>query len=315
MKDNKFRYRQTLVTFLWQFCLFLLTLNIGASIIQAFENNGRSTNTKKYTQDEIVENFSQFYNISAKSVNQMLKSIEAVTSRNNKQISYVESLIFTMSLFFTIGWGHVVPQTIGCKISCMVITLIGIPLTFLTIFTGAKIFLQVVKDVLLIVCSHHYNKKLSKYGQRRLNKATNKYLFPTCLSLIVLYIFLSAVLVGQVEDFSYFEALWHCYVSFTTIGLGAVSKPMIFETSGVRLFGLTSFIFVWLILGFIMVVGTAVIISKTKTIKLREKQIFSFEKSMNEEALLANCNDNGNGNGNDNLTSYQHMSPEITSIM
>ena len=167
-----------------------------------------------------------------------------------------------------------IPVTTWGKIFSVLISLLGIPLTFLFLYTGATVFLSILKDVLHILLSYH-SHKLTKYGETKINVSTKRNLLPAAIIILVLYFFLTAVAVAEIEDFTYANALWYSFITFNTIGLGDLTQGKIFRTEGVApQFGQALFIILWLMFGFIISGATLLILFKgSENTKLQEAQL------------------------------------------
>lgn len=178
-----------------------------------------------------------------------------------------------ISCFLFLGWGHVIPVTTWGKIFSVLISLLGIPLTFLFLYTGATVFLRTLKDVLHILLSYHTHK-LTKYGETKINVSTKRNLLPAAIIILVLYFFLTAVAVAEIEEFTYANALWYSFITFTTIGLGDLTQGKIFRTEGVaHQFGQALFIILWLMFGFIISGATLLVLFKgSDNTQLQEAQ-------------------------------------------
>ena len=166
-----------------------------------------------------------------------------------------------------------IPVTTWGKIFSVLISLLGIPLTFLFLYTGATVFLRTLKDVLHILLSYH-SHKLTKYGETKINVSTERNLLPAAIIILVLYFFLTAVAVAEIEEFTYANALWYSFITFTTIGLGDLTQGKIFRTEGVaHQFGQALFIILWLIFGFIISGATLLVLFKGRdNTQLQEAQ-------------------------------------------
>lgn len=166
-----------------------------------------------------------------------------------------------------------IPVTTWGKIFSVLISLLGIPLTFLFLYTGATVFLRTLKDVLHILLSYH-SHKLTKYGETKINASTKRNLLPAAIIILVLYFFLTAVAVAEIEEFTYANALWYSFITFTTIGLGDLTQGKIFRTEGVaHQFGQALFIILWLMFGFIISGATLLVLFKgSDNTQLQEAQ-------------------------------------------
>lgn len=92
-------YKKLCVTLTWQFCLFVLTINIAASIFQAVEK--QSGDKPNISKDDRIANFSLTHNITKDNV---LKFVDLINNHPvRSSMTYMEALVLTLSLFYTIG--------------------------------------------------------------------------------------------------------------------------------------------------------------------------------------------------------------------
>ena len=166
-----------------------------------------------------------------------------------------------------------IPVTTWGKIFSVLISLLGMPLTFLFLYTGATVFLRILKDVLRILLSYH-SHKLTKYGETKINVSTRRNLLPAAIVILLLYFFFAAVAIAEIENFTYANALWYSFITLTTIGLGDLTQGKIFQTEGVASqFGLALFIILWLMFGFIISGATLLVLFKgSEKMQLQETQ-------------------------------------------
>ena len=102
MKKKLRSYKRLLHTFIWLFSSFIITLNIGASIIMAAENNYRS-NKHDQMSVAIIANFSSSFNVSIKKIRALINEVNHLEDDKERPMTYLESIILVLSLFFTIG--------------------------------------------------------------------------------------------------------------------------------------------------------------------------------------------------------------------
>lgn len=102
IKIIKDSYKALYIKFVWQICLFLLTLNIAASIFQAIETKDGAQSSEP-TKTDIISNFSNTHNVSSEEILKLFKRLEDFTHITDHSMTYSEGLVLTLSLFYTIG--------------------------------------------------------------------------------------------------------------------------------------------------------------------------------------------------------------------
>ena len=119
----------------------------------------------------------------------------------------------TWSFLFA-GYGNIAPLSDGGKVFCMVFAVFGIPMT--------AIMLTALVERLLQLADYLEKFMSSTCTVRGIPPA-----YLRCLHLsiimcgaVILVIVLPAFFFKYMEDWSYFEALYFCFISLTTIGLG-----------------------------------------------------------------------------------------------
>ena len=181
---------------------------------------------------------------------QLLRNMSYGTvSAHNWEFS--SSLLFVSSLVTTIGYGHITPMTQTGRFLSILFSGVGIPMT-LTL-------LSVFSMMLLRSPMRRMETQLAIWATRLTSKAS--VLLVRLTHLLILTVFLTvvcllipAVVFDYVEkDWTYLDAVYYCYISLTTIGLGdfipAVGGPHLayyrLATVAYLYVGLT-FIMLWL---------------------------------------------------------------------
>lgn len=126
---------------------------------------------------------------------------------------FVSSLFFTSTVLTTTGYGHSVPLSDEGKAFCIFYSLLGIPVTLF--FLSA-----VVQRIMVLV-----TRRPVSYFHRRwgIPKARFAAIHATCLSIIMtlFLLFIPAwIFISLERDWNFLEALYFCFISLTTIGLG-----------------------------------------------------------------------------------------------
>lgn len=128
------------------------------------------------------------------------------------------SLLFVTSLVTTIGYGNLTPLTTVGKIVCMLYSIVGVPATLVFLSTVVTLFVRgpvkrveawIIRGILYL----HRSAPLFTLRVLHLTVVTS-ILLCICF-LIPAYIFYL-----MEDDWTYLDALYCCFISLTTIGLG-----------------------------------------------------------------------------------------------
>lgn len=214
---------------LFGLCMFyLIYLFIGAAIFSAIEypNEKALIDQLKTKRHEFLQRNKKCLNDSDLEV-----FISKIIEANSRGISAIDNLkvepswTFGQAVFFsgtiltTIGYGHVSPLSPAGKVFCIFFAIFGIPLTL--------IMISACVERLLIITNKIYDSmKRMDIFQTSSGSVNFQLLTYTHLILVFTFVFIGffiipAAIFSNIEpDWGYLDALYYCFISLTTIGLG-----------------------------------------------------------------------------------------------
>ncbi|VDM98744.1 unnamed protein product [Thelazia callipaeda] len=187
----------------------LTYLLIGAAVFDALESDNEMQ--QRALVSKVKDRLTIKYNIS-KADYRVLEAIiiRSMPHRAGHQWKFSGAFYFATTVITTIGYGHSTPSTIGGKTFCMFYALAGIPLG-LVMFQSIGERINTFAAMLLRTC------------RRLAGKPPNV----TYLDLILVasgcgsFLIASGAYVFQrYEKWTYFDSLYYCFTTLTTIGFG-----------------------------------------------------------------------------------------------
>ena len=112
------------------------------------------------------------------------------------------------------GYGNIAPLSGGGKVFCMVFAVFGIPMTAIMLTAIVERLLQLTDLLERFLCNTCTVRGIPPAYLRFLHLSL------IMCGVVVLVMLIPAVFFMLLEDWSYFEALYFCFISLTTIGLG-----------------------------------------------------------------------------------------------
>ncbi|CAG0905689.1 unnamed protein product [Darwinula stevensoni] len=137
--------------------------------------------------------------------------MEAFPHHAGPQWKFAGAFYFATVVMAMIGYGHSTPATVAGKAFCMLYAIVGIPLG-LVMFQSIGERLNKVASILI--------KKLKTVLRFNNTDATEVNLLLATGVLSSLIITVGAAMFSQYEQWNYFDSLYYCYITLTTIGFG-----------------------------------------------------------------------------------------------
>ncbi|XP_055937253.1 potassium channel subfamily K member 6-like [Argiope bruennichi] len=136
-----------------------------------------------------------------------------VTQNDTAKWTFGNSFLFAMTLLTTIGYGHLSPATEIGKVVCMIYTAIGIPITLL--------ILALHVDMLTSISNAYKANLFRRLGFQHPFFVRTLHFFSVMVFIVVGTFFLPAWVFYSLEaGWSYLDAIYFCFISLTTVGLG-----------------------------------------------------------------------------------------------
>lgn len=156
--------------------------------------------------------------------------IDLTTQEFTANWNYIQSVFFSTTILTTIGYGNIAPGTFAGRLFCILFAIIGIPFTLSVIADVGQIFATIV-SVLLAKYREKIRPVLLKFNI--INEKTeeedddggmgsNIFLVGGAVFFLTVFLSFGAFLFTLWEDWSFFDAFYFCFITFTTIGFGDI---------------------------------------------------------------------------------------------
>ncbi|XP_014242332.1 uncharacterized protein LOC106662629 isoform X1 [Cimex lectularius] len=168
--------------------------------------------------------------------NQLQDAFEAgmTTYSGQKSWSFLNGIIYVLTVISTIGYGHIVPITTAGRALTIAYAIIGVPL-FLTLLADfGKMFTRMIKLMWVYVRRLYYTGSPRKFPKMKQDEGSpdvasstgytidDEFNLPITIALIVFlaYLFIGAIIFYLWEEWSFFESFYFVFISMATIGFG-----------------------------------------------------------------------------------------------
>ncbi|XP_064079143.1 two pore potassium channel protein sup-9-like [Macrobrachium nipponense] len=137
--------------------------------------------------------------------------LQGVPHKAGQQWKFAGAFYYATTVLTTIGYGHSTPNTVPGKIFTIVYAMVGIPLC-LVLFHSIGERLNKFSSIAI--------KKIKKILKCRATEATEIDLILVVTTLSTITITSGAAVFSRYERWSYFDSVYYCVITLTTIGFG-----------------------------------------------------------------------------------------------
>ncbi|XP_014242305.1 TWiK family of potassium channels protein 7-like isoform X2 [Cimex lectularius] len=222
-------------TWFTHLCLFLCVIIytcVGGLIFHLLEKD-KDLSATPHGKEQLITEYSSLLagdsdkNVTLKKFEGDVRSLlvwEAKLQRGEDELKwgYFASVFFCGTVYTTIGYGHMYPETVFGKITVIIYATIGIPLFLLALADFGTALTRWIKGMWNILlrynCSKCCKKKLSDSEERPVNKDVN---LPVTVALVIelIYLVIGSVLFHFWEGWSFLDSFYFVFESMATIGI------------------------------------------------------------------------------------------------
>jgi potassium channel subfamily K protein 1 len=149
------------------------------------------------------------------------RGISAITNLTvEPNWSFGQAVFFSGTVLTTIGYGHVSPLSSSGKVFCIFYAILGIPMTLVMISACVERLLLVTNYL------YDYMKRSGLFlnkmtGMVNMQMLTYTHLGVVFAFVLTMFFIIPAAVFSSVEkEWNYLDAIYYCFISLSTIGLG-----------------------------------------------------------------------------------------------
>ncbi|XP_063543126.1 potassium channel subfamily K member 9-like [Cydia strobilella] len=190
-------------------CTFTYLL-VGAAVFDALES---TTERNRFEVLQAIEGMIiRKYNITEEDFRVMETVVlKSEPHKAGQQWKFTGAFYYATTVLTTIGYGHSTPSTVGGKLFTMFYAIVGIPLG-LIMFQSIGERVNRLSSVIIKSLKHAMNCKATS--------ASEVDLICVVTTLSSLTIAGGAAAFSKFEGWSYFDSVYYCFITLTTIGFG-----------------------------------------------------------------------------------------------
>jgi hypothetical protein len=186
----------------------LTYLIIGAALFDHFESDNELIEFKRLNENITI--FKRKFNMNETEFKLLWdKILLKKPYYAGNQWKFIGSLYFCTVVITLIGYGHSTPRTVAGKFFCIFYTLIGIPI--------ALIMFQSVGERLNSLIVFILTKMKKKFKAKNQDVGLFELITIEAILTMTITCFASYVFMRH-ENWSYFDAMYYCFITLTTIG-------------------------------------------------------------------------------------------------
>uniref|UniRef100_A0A8C3YEX4 Potassium two pore domain channel subfamily K member 13 n=1 Tax=Catagonus wagneri TaxID=51154 RepID=A0A8C3YEX4_9CETA len=246
--------------FLLLAALIVLYLLGGAAVFSALELAHERQAKQRW--EERLANFSRRHNLTRDELRGFLRHYEEATEAGIRVDNVRQRWDFTGAFYFvgtvvsTIGFGMTTPLTVGGKIFLIFYGLLGCSGTILFF----NLFLERLITIIAFIMRSCHQRRLRRQGalpqesQKNMGKGEVDSLagWKPSVYYVMLILCVASILISccasamytSVEGWNYFDALYFCFVAFSTIGFGDLVSSQNAQYDSQGLYRFANFVFI-----------------------------------------------------------------------
>ncbi|GAB6032335.1 hypothetical protein CHUAL_010974 [Chamberlinius hualienensis] len=170
---------------------------------------------KKFLEDsKCIEDINDLDHFIADIITAYQNGVVPIENTTDSNWSFGQALFFTATVVTTIGYGHVTPVSEAGKVFCVVLATLGIPLTL--------ILLTACVERLMTPTTCFLDFLISRLGHLYSPLSIRVLHFSVIIAIVICFFLLipAAIFAVLEPGWNYFDSLYYCIISLTTIGLG-----------------------------------------------------------------------------------------------